>query len=182
MEEQKICHSLEDLMKEAFSFSLELAYETLTEDGHYFDPRSNFTEDMDVDKVYAWADGLMTRHYLDKIKGSCSLQSFIDFDIETFEDSVEKDIALFKVYLEKVGKPKVLTKEDLRKRGYRGSIAGYTKGEDALYYINEYKKTLEEAQDKLKKAKTFDEKYDLEKTISICNKNINEKKSLLKTI
>lgn len=115
MKEEK---SLADRMNEAFRLSLQLAYETIDDKGHYFDYRQSGLGNLE-DTIYGWADGLSHKYYETHASGRCSFQSMIDFDVGKFEVSVLKDIRKMKNLLKRIGPPKKLTKEQLRSRGYK---------------------------------------------------------------
>jgi hypothetical protein len=110
--------SLSDLMHEAFYLSMDCGHSELSHNKTYFTPREKGLTDEESDLIFGWADGL-THAYYEKISsGQCSLQASIDFDVAKFEERVVKDIATMKAILNRVGKPVVLTKEDMRGRGY----------------------------------------------------------------
>lgn len=127
--------SLADLMAEAFLLSLKLVYETMLEDGTYFDPREKLDERR-CPRLSAWADGLMHKHYQNMAEGTGSLSARIDFDVAAFEEKVVADIAAMKKMLEEHTPIRVIPKQELAARGYRGPNAGYTKLEDAQHYYD----------------------------------------------
>ncbi len=135
--------SLAELMGEAYHLSLSLCYATIAPGGHYFDAR----EDARVpDSAWSWADGLVHKFYEKRASGECSLQAMIDFDVAAFEAEVIADIATFRALLSILGEPRRLTEQDMRERGYRGSEAGYTPEEDRLFYLEQARAGLAEAQ------------------------------------
>lgn len=166
--------SLQDLMNEAYNLSLDLSFKTKTWQGDYFDPRESFPLGGDSDKIFGWSDGLMHKYYEKISNGECSLKTTIDFDIEKFEQSVISDIEEFKHLIKIYGKPLVLSKENLRERGYRGGMAGYTKEEEHEFSVNHYKNILNNAKIELLKTKDYDGQYRLELEINYCEKKLNE--------
>ena len=103
--------SLMELMDEAFRLSLQVAYETITADGHYYDARKEFhTSAANEDTIWGWCDGLMHGAYQRITTGQCSLRATIDFDVAAFEELVKKDVTMMAELLVKLGSPKVLPK------------------------------------------------------------------------
>lgn len=119
VEEKSLC----DLMHEAFQLSLDVAYSEIAPDGSYFTWRPTGLGNHE-DMISGWADGLVHKYYDNRVTGHCSLQAQIDFDIEKFEQGVERDIKIMKKLLEKLGKPIKLDFAEMRRRGYKGSWAG----------------------------------------------------------
>ncbi len=113
-----ISESLFDLMEKAFFLSMKCAHSEMLYNGHYFTPR-DIPDEKESDLVFGWADGLFHKYYNDRATGHCSSQAMADFDIAKFEESVITHIATMEKILVRVGPPKVLTKEDLRERGYK---------------------------------------------------------------
>ena len=107
--------SLKDKMSQATRLSLQITYATITPDGHYLE-----TKEIDIpDKVWAWADGLTYKYYENQTTGRTSLSNIMNFDIEQFENEIDKDIVEFQQLLKKVGLPKKLTKEEMITKGYK---------------------------------------------------------------
>jgi len=107
--------SLKDKMFQATHLSLQIAFATITPDGHYLE-----TKEIDLpDKVWAWADGLTYKYYENQVTGKTSLSNIINFDIEQFEQEIDRDIIEFQKLLKKVGTPKKLTKEEMIAKGYK---------------------------------------------------------------
>lgn len=145
--------SLEEKMHEAYSLSLNLAYETISPNGTFFGTRNfNFGKEHD-DMISVWCDGLMHKYYQDIQSGRCSLSAAINFDVEKFERKVEDAIHIFSALISIVGFPRKLTKNDMRQMGYRGEWAGYTKDEDLAYYHELDKQHLAKAEQELKEHK-----------------------------
>jgi enolase len=115
-EELEIVESLQEKMHKAFYLAMDVAYSELSHKGNYFTVRD--CPEMDDDRIWDWADGLVQDYAMKRFNGECSLQASIDFDIEKFEESVDMDIAFLDGLLEKFGKPVRLTKEEMRSRGY----------------------------------------------------------------
>ncbi len=176
--------SLEQLMSEAYYLSLDCAFETLSPCNDYWDARTNlglFLNPQDEDKIWAWCDGLMAKYYDNHLKGHCSIQAMIDFDLEKFEQSVVADIEMMNAALKKLGSPRKMTFEEMQKRGYRGSGAGYTKLEDCQFYLDRAQKLLKENQDKWielekdkKTERVYDEKLEVADSIHYYEKYIEK--------
>lgn len=109
-------------MGEAYGVSLDLAYATLSPDGHYLDVRELPVEHSDM--VWAWADGHVHGYFERITTGRCSLQAQIDFDLEAFEERVVRQLDTMKRILQRMGAPRVLTFAEMQARGYRGAWAG----------------------------------------------------------
>lgn len=119
--------SLAELMHEAWELAMDLTHETLAPDGlHYFLPRQNFAglSSEALDTISGWADGLLHKYYNQRTSGRCSIKDMIEFDVGRFEEFVVKDIARMKEWLQKLGKPRVMTVDEMWARGYRGAWAG----------------------------------------------------------
>ena len=114
--------SLADLMQEAYATSLDLAFETLSPDDHYMDPRTLPVEHSDM--IWAWADGHKHAHYERMATGRCSLKAQLEFDLEEFENRVIQDLDTMQRILKRIGKPRKLTFTEMQARGYRGAWAG----------------------------------------------------------
>lgn len=155
MEEKE--KSLKDLMDKAFSLSLDLAHSELAPDGHYFTPRNLPISQEKNDLIFGWADGLVHNYYERICSGRTSIQAQVDFDIEKFEETINKDIKQMEDLLVIYGKPIKITFDEMKKRGYRGSWAGYTKDEDRLFHLSESKKNLEIQKNLLSKTKDWNE-------------------------
>jgi len=166
--------SLEELMNEAYNLALKLAYSSITETGHYFDVREEFPLGGDSDKIFSWVDGLEHKFYHNRMIGHCSLQATIDFNVESYEKSVIADIEEFTRLIKIYGEPRVLSKENLRARGYRGEWAGYTKEEDREFSIKQAKECLEEARKELNAAKGYSQTYFAQQNVDYCEKRLNE--------
>jgi hypothetical protein len=166
--------SLEELMNEAYNLALKLAFSSITETGHYFDVREGFPLGGDSDRIFSWVDGLEHKFYHNKMSGRCSLQSTIDFDIESYEKSVIADIEEFSRLIKIYGEPRVLSKENLRARGYRGEWAGYTKKEDHEFSIQQAKECLDGARKELNAAKGYDQNYFAQQNVDYCQKRLEE--------
>ncbi len=78
--------SLSEKMGKAFDLSIELW--KLDETKEY----KALKRDEEADLVYGWADGLCHKYYEKMSSGHCSPQAMVDFDIEKFEESVDRDI------------------------------------------------------------------------------------------
>ena len=121
MDDQDVCKSLSDLMNEAFDLSLDLMYETVAPNGHFFDPRKGHWGTADEeDKVCSWADGLMHKYYQNMATGHCSIAAMARFDVGKFEDEVVADIEMMKRLLARCGPPRQMTVAELVQRGYKG--------------------------------------------------------------
>lgn len=100
--------SLCDKMEEAYRLSIRLIYDgckhakRCEHDCEPVDVLAKYGKEVD-DFVWSWTDGLMHKYYNDRSSGHCSLQSFIDFDIEVFEKEVDSHIGLMKHYLSSKG-------------------------------------------------------------------------------
>lgn len=110
--------SLNELMWQAYNLSLDVCYSELTPQRTCFTPRNNLTEE-EGNLAFEWADGLIHKHYERVSSGCCSIQAMIDFDVAKFEQRVKDDIKKLEAVLKRVGKPVVLTAEELRRRGYK---------------------------------------------------------------
>ena len=108
--------SLKDKMNKAYGLACDLAYGEITHAGNYFTVRDD--KRVQSDRIWGYVDGLWSEYLWKHMEGRCSLQATIDFDIGKFEEQVDKDIAFFEGLLNEIGKPKQLTKQDLRDRGY----------------------------------------------------------------
>lgn len=104
-------------MHEVFYLSMDLAYSETNHQGHYFTARGDLPTDIE-DKVFGYADGLVHSYLERMMNGRCSLNAMAEFDIAAFEDEVKKDIETFTTLLAKIGKPRRLTVEEMRGRGY----------------------------------------------------------------
>ena len=164
--------SLEELMAEAIRLSYLLTYSTKTWQGYFFDVREDYpmNDGYLCDKICGWSDGLVHKYYDRMSNCECSVAAACDFDIEKFEEGVIKDIKRFTELLKKVGEPKILTRQDLRARGYRGKAAGYTEEEEKAYSIKHYTDALQSI---LKK------RSELDKQIASSKKNPAEFYGLL---
>jgi hypothetical protein len=78
--------SLSDKMAKAFGLSFDLW--KLDEAKEY----KALRQGEEADLVYGWVDGLCHKYYQNMSSGHCSLKAFTDFDIEKFEESVDRDI------------------------------------------------------------------------------------------
>ena len=116
--------SLEDLMRQAFNLSLDLAYTELSPDGGYFTAREGVFAEAQEDMIFGWVDGLTQKFYSSRTSGHCSLQAMIDFDVAAFEEEVRRDIATMTELFAQVGKPVRLDFAEMRRRGYTGAWAG----------------------------------------------------------
>lgn len=77
--------SLADKMTRAYNLSFDLW--KLDEAKEY-----KALKDAEADLVYGWADGLCHKYYEKMARFQCSPQAMVDFDIEKFEESVDRDI------------------------------------------------------------------------------------------
>jgi hypothetical protein len=170
------CKSTQELLNEAYRLACSLAYKTILEDGHYFDVREDFPLGGDVDKIFCYVDGLEHKYAENITTGRCSLQAAMDFDVFEYEKRIESDIEEFKRLILIYGEPRVLSKDELKKRGYRGEMAGYTKEEDRDYYIAEWEKDLVKYRAEFKSAKGYDQRYYAENNINHCEKRLKELK------
>lgn len=127
--------SLAGLMACAFSLALELAFSTRAPDGSYMDTRDDLPDGDLADKVWCWADGLMSKYYEKHTSGRCSLSALISFDVAEFEKEVRADLAAFRNELRHVTPCRAMTFDEMKARGYRGSWAGYTEEEDRIFYL-----------------------------------------------
>lgn len=168
--------SFQELLNEAYRLACSLAYETILEDQTYFDVREDFPLGGDSDKIFSYVDGLEHKFLENRMSGHCSLQATIDFDIAEHEKRIDADIEEFRKLILIYGEPRLLSKENLRARGYRGEMAGYSKEEDRDYYIAEWEKDLKKVQEELKVAKNYDERYFIENNIVYCKKRLAELK------
>ena len=166
--------SVEELLNKAYHLSLKLAYETVTWKGNYFDVRENFKHGGDVDKIFSYCDGLQHKYYDKVTSGRCSIQTTIDFDIEKFEENLIIDIKEFEKLLLIYGEPRILSKECLRERGYRGEMAGYTKEEEFEYDVKYWNDLLNKSLGELELAKGYNEKYHIGNAINSCKKRLKE--------
>lgn len=88
--------SLADKMSKAFDLSLALW--RLDEAKEY----KALKRDEEADLVYGWADGLCHKYYDKMSSCRCSPQAMVDFDIEKFEESVDRDIEKMKKILKRL--------------------------------------------------------------------------------
>lgn len=107
--------SLAELMEEAFYLSLNIVYETLSPNGHYFDERENFHNlpESILDTVFGWADGLCHGMYQRISTGRCPTQTTIDFDIGDWETTVKVNIRMMKEALKMLGMPRKMTYDEM---------------------------------------------------------------------
>lgn len=168
--------SFQEKLNEAYRLACSLAYKTILEDGHYFDVREDFPLGGNADKIFCYVDGLEHKFYENVSNGRCSLQATIDFDVAEHEKRIETDIEEFRRLILIYGEPRVLSKENLRARGYRGEMAGYTKEEDRDYYIAEWEKDLVKYREELKTAKGYDQRYYIENNTNHCEKRLKKLK------
>jgi hypothetical protein len=91
--------SLADKMGKAFDLSLAL---WRLDEARGYDV---LKRDEEADLVYGWADGLVHKHYQDMSTGRCSLLAMVKFDIEKFEESVDRDIEKMNKMLVRVRQP-----------------------------------------------------------------------------
>ena len=114
--EERDCLSLQELMFKAFQLSLDICYETITEEGFYHDLGDLDKSDIPykekfIEDSYAWVDGLYHKYYEKMSSGRCSLKAMIDFDIEKFENKVIEYINRAEEVLKILPPIKILTKE-----------------------------------------------------------------------
>lgn len=165
--------SLCELMNECVELSWELCYKNIAPDGTYLKAREDFSIfGVHADTISAWADGLYHKYYNNVSTGHCSVNEMIKFDIEQFELKVIETIELFESLLIKHGRPVQLTHDDMKRMGYRGAWAGYTKEEDRQYHLARVKEELEQAEKKLQeyknrpeKQQTYDGIWDLQQNV-----------------
>ena len=113
--------SLAEKFDEIHHAAFHLAYITISPSGHFFDAREEWGDATpeDIDNIWAYADGLMYQAYERVTTGHCSLKASIEFDIEEYENGLDKDLARFNELLEVLPKIRKLTVEEMRERGYK---------------------------------------------------------------
>ena len=119
--------SLEEMMAEAVAISWDLMYEDIAPNGMYLTPRTNFNTigtAEETDMISGWADGRYHKYLKNRMTAHCSLQAFLDFDLEKFEENVKRDITTMRRILSTVPAPIKLDFAEMQRRGYRGSWAG----------------------------------------------------------
>jgi hypothetical protein len=139
--------SLSDLMNEAFSLSLDCAYGELSPPGGYLTARELPVSEEITDMIFGWADGVTHKYYQNHATGHCSLSAMVNFDVESFENSVIKNIEVMKELLDRFGKPVRISFDEMKKRGYRGKWAGYTEREDKEHYLKQAEDILKTSKD-----------------------------------
>ena len=107
--------SIEDKLNEATDLSFKIIYATTRPQGGYLDVKE---DERITDEVWEFADGLYQEYFYKRLEGRCSLQAMIDFDMTAQEKHLDEIIATFKVILEQVGMPRVLTVEEYIALGY----------------------------------------------------------------